>query len=151
VTVRLDRALQAPPVSTAASARLVPEDIERLPYFTRNVLEAVTFLPGVDTTTLVRRSTVAGLPPSALSIELDGVNIQDNDRKTREGFFALVTPRQDAMGEVTVTSATPPAALAGQGAVHIQFVTRSGTSSYLGSGVRIPPRRAPEFELLVQT
>lgn len=119
--------------SPAVAVTVAPDQIDRLPYATRNVLDALTLLPGVDTSTINRRSTIAGLPQSVLSITMDGVNIQDPYLKTRDGYAARVTPRQDAFGGVTVASATPGADAAGQGAVRIQFVTRSGTDRYLGT------------------
>ena len=45
----------------------------------------------------------------------------------------MVTPRLDAIEEVTVTGATPGADRPAQGAVQIAFVTRSGTNPFNGS------------------
>ena len=44
----------------------------------RSTLDFVQFLPGVQTPSSVRNSTVNGLPQSSINITLDGVNIQDN-------------------------------------------------------------------------
>ncbi|MEO6212589.1 MAG: TonB-dependent receptor, partial [Vicinamibacterales bacterium] len=60
-------------------------------------------------------------------------NIQDNTNRTGDGFFAIVSPRLDAIEEVSVTTAGQGAD-AGQGAVQIKFVTRSGGNTYTGSG-----------------
>jgi len=119
--------------STAVSTTLSVDQIAKLPASTRNALNFITFLPGVETTTTNRGSTVMGLPQSTLSITIDGVNVQDNYLKTTDGFFARVTPRQDAVEQVTLSSATPGADAAGQGAVQIQFVTRSGTNQFKGT------------------
>ncbi len=75
-----------------------------------------------------------GLPQSAINITLDGINVQDNTLKTTDGFFTIVQPRLDAIEEVTVSSAAQGADGAGQGAIQIKFVTRSGTNTYSGSG-----------------
>jgi hypothetical protein len=115
------------------STTLNVDQIAKLPASTRNALNFITFLPGVETTTTNRGSTVMGLPQSTISITIDGVNVQDNYLKTTDGFFARVTPRQDAVEQVTVSTATPGADAAGQGAVQIQFVTRSGTNQYKGT------------------
>jgi hypothetical protein len=45
----------------------------------------------------------------------------------------MVTPRLDAVEEVTVTGAVPTADQAALGAVNIAFVTRSGTNNFDGS------------------
>ncbi len=57
------------------------------------------------------------------------MNIQDNTLRSTDGFFAIVNPRLDAVEEVTVTTATQDAS-AGQGAVQIKFVTRSGSNDF---------------------
>ena len=81
-----------------------------------------------------RDSTVNGLPQSAINITIDGMSAQDNHLKTGDGFFARVSPRLDAIEEVTVNSAAQDAASTGQGAVQIRFVTRSGSNQFTGSG-----------------
>ena len=83
----------SPTIATTINA----DQINRLPLPTRNALNFVTFLPGVETTGIARDSTVNGLPQGTISISLDGVNIQDNYLKTSDGFFARVYPRQDAI------------------------------------------------------
>jgi hypothetical protein len=80
-----------------------------------------------------RSSTVAGLPQAAINITIDGVNTQDNSNKNADGFFSMITPRLDAMEEVTVSTATPGSESAGQGAIQIRFVTRSGNNDFHGS------------------
>jgi hypothetical protein len=119
--------------SATISTTINADQINKIPLPTRNALNFVTFLPGVDTAGVNRDSLVNGLPQSAISISMDGVNIQDLYNKTGDGFFARVTPRQDAVEQVTVTSATPGADAAGAGAVQIRFVTRSGTNQYKGT------------------
>ena len=42
----------------------------------------------------------------------------------------MVTPRQDAVEAVTVTTAAGGADVGGHGAVQIEFVTRSGTNRF---------------------
>jgi hypothetical protein len=119
--------------SATISTTINADQINKIPLPTRNALNFVTFLPGVDTAGVNRDSLINGLPQSTISITMDGVNIQDLYNKTGDGFFARVTPRQDAVEQVTVTSATPGADAAGAGAVQIRFVTRSGTNQYKGT------------------
>ena len=112
---------------------LVSSQITNLPLATRNVMDFIAMLPGVSTTGSVRNSTVNGLPSVTINITIDGVNTQDNYNRNGDGFFSYISPRLDAMEEVTVSTATPGAESAGQGAVQIKFVTRSGNNNYTGS------------------
>jgi predicted component of type VI protein secretion system len=121
---------QAPTVSSTINAA----QILQLPLTTRSAMDFVTFLPGVTTAGGNRSSQVSGLPRGLINITLDGVNIQDNTLRTTDGFFAIVAPRLDAIEEVTVTTAAQGADTAGQGAVQIKFVTRSGSNQFTGSG-----------------
>jgi hypothetical protein len=123
---------QASAVSTTIDAR----QITNLPLTSRSVLDFVTFLPGVSTPGPNRNSMVNGLPQSQMNITLDGVNVQDNNTKgdrSGDGFFITVNPRLDAVEEVTVSMAGIGAETSGQGAVQIQFVTRSGTNAFKGT------------------
>ena len=119
--------------SAAVSATIDTNEIMKLPTGSRNALDFITSLPGVNTPAGNRDSTVNGLPQSAINITIDGVSAQDNWLKTTDGFFARVSPRLDAMEEVTVSSAAQDAANTGQGAVQIRFATRSGSNDFRGS------------------
>ena len=119
--------------TATVAATLNADQLNRMPTTSRNALNAVTFLPGVNTPGTNRNSTVNGLPESFLSITLDGVSNQDNLNKTTDGFFASVYPRQDAVEAVTVTSAVSGSNQGGSGAIGINFTTRSGTNRYSGS------------------
>lgn len=119
--------------SSTVSTTLSSKQIQSLPLTSRSGLDFVANLPGVNTPGGVRDSTVNGLPQGAINITLDGMSIQDNYLKTSDGFFARVSPRLDSIEEVTVTSAANGADSAGQGAVNIRFVTKSGTNVFKGS------------------
>jgi hypothetical protein len=119
--------------SSQVQTRISATEINEVPLVTRNLLNFVTLLPGVDTASTQRASTVNGLPQSTLNITIDGVNIQDNTLKTSDGFFALIRPQLDQVEEVTVTGAVPGANSAGSGAVQIAFVTRAGSNKVNGS------------------
>ena len=75
----------------------------KLPTGSRSALDFVTSLPGVNTPGGSRDSTINGLPQSAINITIDGMSAQDNHLKTGDGFFARVSPRLDAIEEVTVS------------------------------------------------
>ena len=119
--------------SPAVTSTIDANQILKLPTGSRSALEFVTTLPGVNTPGGSRDSTVNGLPQSAINMTLDGVSVQDNHLKTTDGFFARVSPRLDAIEEVTVSTAAQDAASTGQGAVQIRFITRSGSNQFAGS------------------
>src|SRR5215510_14984766 len=89
------------------STTLSVKQIASLPLQTRNVLDFIVFLPGTNTNGGARNSRINGLPQSSLNITIDGVNTQDNTNKTGDGFFSYISPRLDAIEEVTVSTATP--------------------------------------------
>src|SRR5262245_10837522 len=107
--------------------------IANLPLVSRNPLNFLTILPGVNTAGQNRDSVINGLPQSAIDITLDGINIQDNYNKTTDGFFTRVPPSIDSVQEVTISTATPEAMGGAMGATSIKFITRYGTNDYHGS------------------
>jgi hypothetical protein len=118
--------------STAITNTVPMETIANLPVVTRNALNFVTFLPGVSTPGTGRASTINGLPDSTINITIDGVTT-NNLLQTDDGFFSMITPRLDAVQEITVQGAGAGAESAGGGSVQIKFVTRSGTNVMDGS------------------
>lgn len=120
--------------SSAAATTMTTNQIARLPVASRNALDFVTGLPGVQTPGGNRDSQVNGLPQSSINITLDGVSVQDNHLKTGDGFFARMQPRLDSVEEVTVTTAGNGADTTQMGAIQINFTTRSGSNSFTGSG-----------------
>ena len=120
--------------TATVAATLNSDQLTRMPTPTRNALNAVAFLPGVNTTGTNRDSTINGLPEGFLSITLDGVSNNDNFLRNTDGFFASVTPRQDAVEAVSVTLAAAGAQVGGgAGAVTMAFQTRSGGNRFTGS------------------
>jgi Carboxypeptidase regulatory-like domain/TonB dependent receptor len=115
--------------ATAVTSTITSEQINNLPLVSRNTLYFTTFLPGVETTGGPRGSTIMGLPQNTINITIDGVS-NSNNFQSGDGFFSMVTPRTDAVEEITVSGATPGANNAGAGAVSIAFVTRSGTNQF---------------------
>ena len=118
--------------STQIASTINTTQILKLPLTTRSAMDFVTFLPGVQTSGGNRASMINGLPQGMINITLDGVNIQDNTLRSTDGFFAIVSPRLDAIEEVTVTTAAQGADSA-QGSAQIKFTTRSGTNTFTGS------------------
>ena len=118
--------------SSTISSTITTNQITKLPLTSRSAMDFVNFLPGVSTPGGNRQGTINGLPQGVINITLDGINIQDNTNRSTDGFFAIVSPRLDAIEEVSVTTAGQGAD-AGQGAVQVKFTTRSGGNTYSGS------------------
>jgi hypothetical protein len=118
--------------ATTVTSTITSEQINNLPLVSRNTLYFTTFLPGVETTGGPRGSTIMGLPQNTINITIDGIS-NSNNFQSGDGFFSMVTPRTDAVEEITVSGATPGANNAGSGAVSIAFVTRSGSNTFNGS------------------
>ncbi len=77
-----------------------------MPLVSRNALYAVALLPGVATTGGPRGAIINGLPNNTVNVTIDGVNT-GNMLQSTDGFFSMVTPRMDAVEEITVTGAVP--------------------------------------------
>jgi Carboxypeptidase regulatory-like domain len=120
--------------SATVSTTLDTRQVASLPLSSRSAFDFVVFLPGTSTPGGSRDSTINGLPQGTINITLDGVNIQDNTNKTTDGFFAIVSPRLDAVEEITFSSAAQGSEGTGMGAAQIRFVTKSGTNDFHGSG-----------------
>ena len=118
--------------SATIQSTIVGRQIGELPFTTREALQLVLTLPGVQTPGTPRTSSINGLPKAALNMTLDGANIQDNYLKSSDGFFTSTQVRTDAIEEVTVSMATPGSESAAGGAAQVKFVTKSGSNNYRG-------------------
>jgi hypothetical protein len=116
------------------SSTVSMNQITKLPITSRSAMDFIPFMPGVSTAGGNRQSQINGLPRGQINITLDGVNIQDNTLRSTDGFFAIVSPRLDAIEEITLTTASQGSGDTGQGSVQIKFTTRSGTNQFTGSG-----------------
>ena len=117
--------------STTVASTISVEQISELPLTSRNALYFAAMLPGVETTAGPRGSTISGLPQNTINVTIDGVTT-GNQLQSADGFFSMVTPRLDAVEELTVTGATPGAG-SGPGAVQVAFTTRSGSNQFSNS------------------
>ncbi len=119
---------QTATVGTTITGRQIVET----PIASRDALDLVALLPGTATVGRPRSASINGLPKGALSISIDGVDVQDNLLRSSDGYFTYVRPRLDAIEEVTVSTANPGAESAGDGAVQLRFITRRGNNDYTG-------------------
>ncbi len=120
-------------LTPAVTATMNVDQIALIPTPTRNALNAVTFMVGINTPGGMRGSTINGLPESYINVTLDGISNNDTFNKNTDGFFSPVRPRQDAVEAVTVTTAVGSAEVGGHGGATINFTTRSGTNRFTGS------------------
>jgi hypothetical protein len=115
-------------VSTNISGRQLTE----LPFATRNAIELLVDAPGTSTPTTPRSSSINGLPKGAINITIDGMNTQDNNLKSSDGYFSYIYPSVDALEEVTMQTSAAGVDSTGQGGAQIKFVTKSGTNNIHG-------------------
>ncbi len=132
VTVQAESAILQTQTATV-STTLAGLQINSLPLVSREALDLALFLPGITTPGRPRTSTADGLGKSAINITTDGINVQDNQGKSTDGFYTYVRPRTDAVEEVSVSTGAAGADSSGEGAVQIKFITRSGSNVYHGS------------------
>ncbi len=120
--------------SAAVQTTIAVQQISSLPLVTRTALDYVVSLPGALTTgSNSRGTTINGLPTVSINITLDGVNVQDNNNRTGDGFFMYIRPLMDSVEEITVSTSTPGAEASGQGAAQIKMTTRAGSNRFTGS------------------
>jgi hypothetical protein len=120
---------QSANISTTITGRQITD----LPFTSRNATDLLLFQPGTVTPGRPRSSSFNGLSQGAINMTLDGLNIQDNAIKNGDGFYTNFYPRTDAVQEVTLSTATPGAESAGEGAIQIKMVTRYGGNEFHGS------------------
>ena len=120
---------QTAAIGTTITGRQILES----PIPSRDALDLVSLLPGTASVGRPRAASINGLPKGAVSITIDGVDVQDNLLRSSDGYFTYVRPRIDALEEVTVSTSNPGAESGGDGAVQIKFVTKRGTNDYRGS------------------
>jgi hypothetical protein len=116
------------------STNLTGRQLTDLPFATRNAVELLVDAPGTSTPTTPRSSTVNGLPKGAINITIDGMNTQDNDLKSSDGYFSYIYPSVDALEEVTMETSAAGVDSTSQGGAQIKFVTKSGTNNIHGGG-----------------
>ena len=117
--------------SATVTSTLNGEQLRELPLSSRNALHAVMLLPGVSTTRSPKEALINGLTSAAITITIDGVATTSVSGPL-DGLVSMVTPRLDAVEEVTVTGAVPGAG-SGRGTVQVAITTRSGSSQMEGS------------------
>jgi carboxypeptidase family protein len=119
--------------ATTVSGTVDQKYLQNLPLPGRDTLPFALLQAGAQQGVNSRDSTFNGLPGGSINITLNG--IANNSQRFKSGgtsFFAFVTPRLEAVQEVTVATSNLAANSTGQGAVQIQYVIKSGTNGYHG-------------------
>jgi hypothetical protein len=119
--------------TTTISSTVDQKYLQDLPLPGRNALPFVLLSAGAQQGVTARDSTINGLPGASLNITLNGV--ANNAQRFKSGgtsFFAFVAPRLESVQEVTIATSNLGANTTGQGAIQIQFVTKSGTNAWHG-------------------
>ena len=128
-------------VQTAASSRMATVTAEQLTNISmkgRDLYGLLTVVPGVQDSTLSRDFstwtsmggiTINGMPNTSKNVVVDGVSVVDE-----LGSNAMVNPNIDAVGEVQVISNGFTAENGRSNGGLIIITTKSGTSSFKGSG-----------------
>ncbi|HET9401016.1 MAG TPA: carboxypeptidase-like regulatory domain-containing protein [Candidatus Acidoferrales bacterium] len=117
---------------TSISSTVTGRTITQLPFTSRDTLDLAVLDPNTESDGRPRNSTVAGLPKGALNITFDGINVQDNDLKSGDGFYTYIRPRVDDVEEFSMTTAANSPDKSGEGAVQIGFVSKRGTNDWHG-------------------
>jgi hypothetical protein len=118
--------------SATVNNSLERRQMTELPTITRGGLDMLISLPGIQTASSDRNSTINGLPNGSLTITVDGMNTQDNNLKSSNGYFTNIAIQQDSVEEVTLTTAAQGADATGEGAAQVKFVTKSGSNDFHG-------------------
>ncbi len=133
-TVTIDSGAEVLQRETATvGSTITGRQIIETPIPSRNAMDLISMLPGTATVGRPRNASVNGLPKGALSITIDGVDVQDNFQRSFEGYLARIVPRIDSIEEVTLSTSNPGSESGRDGAIQIRFVTKRGTNEYKGS------------------
>jgi hypothetical protein len=119
--------------TTTVSGTVDQKYLQDLPLPGRNALPFALLSAGAQQGVNARDSTFNGLPGASINITFNG--IANNAQRFKSGgtsFFAFVAPRLEAVQEVTIATSNLGANSTGQGAIQIQFVSKSGTNAWHG-------------------
>src|SRR5262249_39708412 len=116
--------------SSDVSTTITNAQIQKLPMLDRNPLALITGQAGVSDGR--GPAGVNGLRTSYGSVNLDGINVQDNLFRENGLNFIPNLLLVDQIAEVSIATSNAAATIGGS-AAHVTFVTPSGTNAYHGS------------------
>jgi len=132
VTVPADTLLAAS--SSSVGEVLSQQKVQDLPIVGNNVISFFTLMPGVRMNDDGVTGTFAGLRAENINVQRDGIDASGSARYFQAGVQTATFINPDLVGEVRIITA-PVDAEMGRGNGQIQFLTRSGTNQFRGSGV----------------
>ncbi|PYS43343.1 MAG: hypothetical protein DMG14_01270, partial [Acidobacteria bacterium] len=132
VTVAADTLLATS--SSSVGEVLSQQRVQDLPIVGNNVISFFTLMPGVRMNDDGVTGTFAGLRAENINVQRDGIDASGSGRYFQAGVQTATFINPDLVGEVRIITA-PVDAEMGRGNGQIQFLTRSGTNQFRGSGV----------------
>jgi hypothetical protein len=132
VTVQADTLLATS--SSSVGEVLSQQKVQDLPIVGNNVISFFTLMPGVRMNDDGVTGTFAGLRAENINVQRDGIDASGSARYFQAGVQTATFINPDLVGEVRIITA-PVDAEMGRGNGQIQFLTRSGTNQFRGSGV----------------
>jgi hypothetical protein len=132
VTVAADTLLATS--SSSVGEVLSQQKVQDLPIVGNNVISFFTLMPGVRMNDDGVTGTFAGLRAENINVQRDGIDASGSARYFQAGVQTSTFINPDLVGEVRIITA-PVDAEMGRGNGQVQFLTRSGTNQFRGSGV----------------
>jgi hypothetical protein len=132
VTVAADTLLATS--SSSVGEVLSQQKVQDLPIVGNNVISFFTLMPGVRMNDDGVTGTFAGMRAENINVQRDGIDASGSARYFQAGVQTATFINPDLVGEVRIITA-PVDAEMGRGNGQIQFLTRSGTNQFRGSGV----------------
>jgi hypothetical protein len=119
--------------TTTISSTVETEALNDLPLAGRAVLPFALYVPGAQRTTDDRDTTFNGLPGGAINSTFDGINNSAQRFKSAgTSFWAFTNPQLESVAEITVSTSNVGGNSAGQGAMQIQMLPKTGTNAFHG-------------------
>jgi len=115
--------------TTAIGSVITGRQISELPFTSRNALDLVMYLPGTSTPGRPRTSSVNGAPAGFAQHHARRVERSGQPDQVLRRLLYLHSPQHRCC---CISTTSPSTGSAGEGAVQIKFVTKSGTNQYHG-------------------
>src|SRR5215475_2162106 len=132
VTVAADTLLATS--SSSIGEVLSQQKVSDLPIVGNNLMSFFSLMPGVRMNDDGVSGTFAGLTADKVNVQRDGIDASASARYVQAGAQTATFVNPDLVGEIRIITAPVDAEL-GRGNGQVQFLTRSGTNSFHGTGV----------------
>jgi hypothetical protein len=132
VTVAADTLLATS--SSSIGEVLSQQKVQDLPIVGNNAMSFFTMMPGVRMNDDGVTGTFAGIMTVNVNVQRDGIDASASARYSQAGAQTATFVNPDLVGEIRIIT-TPVDAELGRGNGQVQFLTRSGTNNFHGTGV----------------